>query len=496
MNPGTFAPHKEMVRRLADSLGAELVETHISWVLLAGDFAWKLKKPLRLPFVDYSTVELRRRCCEEEVRLNRRLAPSLYLGVSRVTGTPQAPTFDGTGPTLDHAVRMKRFPESALFSERVRAGTLDAAMVDRFAQRLASFHAQAAPVTTCESDGILLRRALAALGGAGGLLSPGEAADLVQWLTAEWNAICATWLARLVAGKVRDGHGDLHLANIVALGDEPVAFDCIEFDAALRALDVVDDAAFALMDFAARGRAGLGWRFFNAWLEHTGEYEGLPLLHFYLVSHALVRAQVEHLRVPRCDAARRYATAALERTRLPPVRLVITCGLPGSGKTFASQHLLEDTGAIRIRSDVERKRLFGLAPLADSGARGLEIYTEDATRRTYARLLELAELALRAGFPVVLDAAFLRREERAVARRLADRLGVPFAILACEAPDAELRRRLRERREDASEADALVLVRLRESAEPLTAKERALLVGDPRAQSAIAPGQDPRGASA
>jgi hypothetical protein len=302
-------------------------------------------------------------------------------------------------------------------------------------------------------------------------LAPADAAALFRWLAAEWHRVGATWLQRLGAGKVRDGHGDLHLANIVALEDGPVAFDCIEFDPGLRTLDIVDDASFALMDFAARGRADLGWRFFNAWLEQTGEYEGVALLRFYLVSRALVRAQVEHLRAPHCDAARNYAQAALAWMRPPTPRLVITCGLPGSGKTFASQRLLESMGALRIRSDVERKRLFGLPALADSSAHGLNLYTTDATRRTYARLLALAGIALRAGFPVVLDAAFLRRDERAAAQALADSLQVPFGILACEAPEEELHRRLRARTEDASEADEAVLARLRGAAEPLTARE-------------------------
>jgi hypothetical protein len=473
--------NRELVLRLAHSLGADLIETHISWVLLTPEFAWKLKKPLRLPFLDYSTVELRRQRCEDEVQLNRRLAAPLYLGVSRVTGTVDAPSLDGAGPTLDYAVRMKRFAAGALFSERLEAGSLDPAAVDRFAQQLAQFHAQAVPASaSLDPDGLLpLRRAHAALAGAKDLLSRTESAFLSHWLACEWDGVRASWLERLGTGKVRDGHGDLHLANIVTLEEGPVAFDCIEFDPALRALDVVDDAAFALMDFAARHRPDLGWRFFNAWLEHSGEYEGVALLRFYLVSHALVRAQVEHLRVQRCAAAKGYAQAALAWTRPPRARLIITCGLPGSGKTFGSQRLLEGMGALRIRSDVERKRLFGLTALAHSRAQGLDLYTADATRRTYDRLLALAGIALRAGYSVVLDAAFLRRDERAAAQALADSLQLPFGILACEAPPEELSRRLRERSGDASEADGAVLAVLRSRAEPLTDQERSATVDLP-----------------
>jgi uncharacterized protein len=465
---------RSLVLSLARSLGAEIVETHISWILLAGDLAYKLKKPVRLPFVDYSTPARRQHFCNEEVRLNRRLAPGLYLGVSRVTGTTDAPAIDGTGAVLDYAVRMKRFPAGALFSEQLEAGTLATAAVDRFARLLADFHGQAAPVAaSLDPDGSLpLRRAQAALAGAQPLFEEQQATALAHWLETQWHGLRSTWLARLSAGRIRDGHGDLHLANVVLVDGEVAAFDCIEFDPALRAVDPVDDAAFALMDFAARGRADLGWRFFNAWLERTGEYEGLTLLRFHLVSRALVRAHVEHLRAPFSKDAQRYARAALDWLQTAQPRLFITTGLPGSGKTFASQALLERRGAVRIRSDVERKRAFGLDALADTRAHGVDAYTADATRRTYDRLLALARPALQAGFPVVLDAAFLRRDERAAARMLARELGVPFAILACEAPLEVLRARLRARTHDASEADEQVLDRLAAAAHPLDPVER------------------------
>lgn len=469
---------RRLVQNLARSLDATLLETHISWILLAGDRAYKLKKPVRLPFVDYSTPERRLHFCQEEVRLNQRLAPGVYLGVARICGPSDAPVIDGAGPVLDHAVRMKRFPPGSLFSERLATGTLQAASVDRFAALLADFHA-GSPRGAGEGadDRLLLRRALAALDGARPLLAPPDAAAIARWLASEWAAVAASWRARLAGGKVREGHGDLHLANVVALDGEVAAFDCIEFDPALRTLDVLDDAAFALMDFVARGRADLGWRFINAWLEHTGEYDGVGLLRFYVVSHALVRAQVEHLRTPFGAQARSYAQGALAWIRPPPPRLYITHGLPGSGKTFASQGLLERCGAVRIRSDVERKRSFGLSPLDDTRSHGIDAYTSQATRATYARMLALARVCLRAGFPVVLDAAFLRRGERAEAAALAQELRVPFSIVACEAPLAVLRDRLRARTADASEADEAVLERLRAGVEPLDAAEQRAVLG-------------------
>lgn len=485
----------DLVLRLAHTLGAELVETHISWVLLTGELAYKLKKPLHLPFVDYSTPALRLHFCEEEVRLNRRLAAAIYLGVSRVTGTAQAPAIDGDGPVLDFAVRMKRFAAGALFSERLQTGTLEPLLVDRFAERLAAFHAQAVPAAaSLDPDGVApLRRARASLAGADALLDSADSAWLANWLDAAWGVLRPAWLQRLGDGKVREGHGDLHLANVVEVDGEVIAFDCIEFDPALRMLDPIDDASFALMDFAARGRSDLGWRFFNAWLERNGDYEGLALLRFWLVSRALVRAQVEHLRRPRSAPALSYAQAALAWSRSAAPRLVITHGLPGSGKTFASQRWLEQAGAVRIRSDVERKRLFGLDALADTRACGVDAYRPDVTTRTYDRLLALARIAMGAGFPVVLDAAFLRREERSCARSLAEAMQLPFGILGCEAPPHVLRERLRLRSGDASEADESVLQHLEAAQESLAPDELSVALAErPAKPFSPCSGNDPR----
>lgn len=473
--PGPMTDSAGVVERIALRLGARLLETHISWVLLTEDLAYKVKKPVRLPFVDYATPERRRHFCEEELRLNRRMAPGVYLGVSRITGPAEQPAIDGTGLVLDYAVRMRRFPDGALFSEQVDAGTLQPAAVDRLADRLAAAHASAprASPPGDEPAPSARDRALAALAGCAPLLHAQEVAALRSWIAAQARALQPLWSARRTLGCVRECHGDLHLANVVSLDGDVAAFDCIEFDPALRWIDILDDAAFAFMDFLARGRPDLGWRFLDAWLERTGDYEALPLLRFSVVQRALVRAHVEHLRDPGSAAAHAYARLAFAWIRPAPLQLAITHGLPGSGKTFASQHLLEHEGAVRVRSDVERKRLFGLDRLADSQAQGVALYTADATGRTYRRLFDLAQAVLQAGYPVVIDAAFLRRDERRQAHELAKELRVPFSILTCEAPLSVLRRRLLARRHDPSEADAAVLARLQATAEPLTPEEQA-----------------------
>jgi aminoglycoside phosphotransferase family enzyme/predicted kinase len=473
-----------MVAALARTLRAELIETHISWVLLAGDLAYKIKKPVRLPFVDYGTLDIRRHFCEEEVRLNRRLAPSLYLGVTRITGTHGAPALDGPGPVLEYAVRMRRFARGALFDEQLQAGTLVSGDVDKLAALLADFHSESAPAAGEGFAGADRRRsvALAALEGAGHIASAAEQAELRAWLEAQAAGLTPLWTARRDDGHVRECHGDLHLDNLVCLDGEVAGFDCIEFDPALRCIDVLDDVAFTVMDFGARGRQDFAFRLINGWLDRTGDHAALPALRFSVVYRALVRAQVELLRGAGHEAAARgYLETALSWTEPAQARLFITCGLPGSGKTFQSQRLLECEGAIRLRSDVERKRLFGLGMLEDSHAKGLDLYSEPSTARTYEQLFATARVALRAGYPVVLDAAFLRGAERARARALARELDARFSILNCEAPLPVLRERLLRREGDASEADLAVLERLRAAAEPLTADE--LLLCDDRAGS-------------
>jgi uncharacterized protein len=465
-----------LVSALAHSLNAQLIETHISWVLLAGELAYKIKKPVKLPFVDYGTLQARQHFCEEEVRLNGRLAPALYLGVTSITGTQQAPVIDGPGPVLEYAVRMRRFPPGALFSEKLAAGTLHAEHVDRLAELLAGFHEHAERAGADSGFGSTAQRqssALKALEGVQSVASPDEQARLSAWLQAEGARLAPMWAARLANGRVRECHGDLHLANVIALEDGVAAFDGIEFDPALRWIDVLDDVAFVVMDLFAQGRRDLAFRFLNAWLDRTGDHEGLPALRFAVVYRALVRSMVA--RLSKAGAlARRYLDTALAWTQPGAPRLFITHGLPGSGKTFASQRLLEQQGAIRLRSDVERKRLFGLGLLEDSHARGLDLYDDQASARTYAHLFSMACMVVRAGYPVILDAAFLRRDERAPALALARELGVPLAIVACEAPLPVLQARLRERKDDASEADVAVLEKLRAVVEPLLGEELAL----------------------
>lgn len=470
-----------LVQALQRRLGARLIETHISWVLLAGDQAWKIKKPLRLSFVDFGTLERRRRMCAEELRLNQRLAPELYLGVVEITGTAQAPVLGGPGDAIEAALHMHRFPDGALLSERLAASTLDAGLVDRLAERLARFHAAAAQVDEGEPYGqppqvdAEMRAVLDGLASRG---APGIAAWR-DWAAERALALAPAWAARRAAGWIREGHGDLHLANCVALGNEATAFDCIEFNPALRWIDVQADIAFLLMDLHARGRADLAFRALDRYLSEGGDHEGLAVLRYYLAYRALVRAMVALIEKPGHAAMPDYRAAA-DHWRTPGrARLLITHGLSGSGKSHAAARLLEQAGAIRLRSDVERKRLHGLTALADSSSVPGGIYGAAATERTYARLHELAALALRAGWPVIVDAAFLQAGQRAPFEALARAQQVPFTILDCRAPQPLLQQRLAERAklsDEPSEGDAHVLQQQLQAVQPLGPHEQALAI--------------------
>lgn len=487
-----LARARERVAALRASLEASegrpvrLIETHISWVLLTDALAYKLKKPVRLPFLDFSTLALRRLYCAEELRVNRRLASSLYLDVVDVRDGPNGPLFDGSGPVVEVALRMRRFPDGALWSEQLQAGTLAPHHVDAMAQRLADFHcdAEIAPPDSAFGSAAIQQRITA------GLISATDAwlatatapqarawPALRAWLNEQLATLAPLSETRRRAGRVRECHGDLHLANVLQLDGAAAAFDGIEFDAELRWIDVLDDIAFLAMDLLAQGGRRLGWRFVNAYLEASGDFDGLPLLRFFMVRRALVRAQAAALRAGQGahaqanDAARGYLALAVTLSTDADARLAITHGLPGSGKSFVSQGVIEEAGAIRVRSDVERKRLFGLGALQSSdGLIPGGIYDPATTARTYARVREVATLALQSGWPVLVDAAFLRRAERQQFVDLARALGAPFTIFDCQAPLPLLRERIARRRAqggDASEADEVVLERLSAAAEPL-----------------------------
>lgn len=482
-----------------------LLETHISYVLLTGRFAYKIKKVVNFGFLDFSTLERRRLCCEEELRLNRRLVPELYLAIVPICGTPNAPFLDSgdnaddrCGP-IEYAVKMIEFAQSALLDRHLAQGDLLAAQIDELADRVAAFHAQAASTPSTGKLGTPAAIwALASENFSQLPAGPGDAPDtpllrqLEKWSREEYARLEHFLAQRRRHGFVRECHGDLHLGNIALIDAKPLIFDCIEFNPLLRWIDVMSEAAFLSMDLEERGRADFARRFINRYLEITGDYAGLPCLPFYQVYRALVRAKVASLRAAQeaPPAARQqlkiraqYLAFAGRATRPRQRQLLLMHGVSGSGKTWVSQAVLEHLGALRLRSDIERKRLRGLPALARSGsALDCGLYDEETTHATYQRLIQLAREVLQAGFPVLVDAACLRRWQRELFSRLADELNVPFRILCCRADQATLRSRIVAREHDgtdASEAGLAILQRQLLDNDPLSpAEQDAAIVFD------------------
>lgn len=454
------------------------IETHISWVLLTPCHAYKLKKAVDLGFIDQRSLAARRHACEEELRLNRRTAPALYLGVVAVSEAgelvPDA-SGDAASEVADVAVRMRRFDPAQTLDRLVahewnegRDGDHGGAMspeqrmawqarIDGLTDQIVSLH-QAARVVTGEGWGLLadLRAATGEtpaqwLGLARHAQEREQLAAIVAWLQAQEAALAPLCRARRSAGCVRELHGDLHLGNVCLFDGRVTVFDGIDFSVALRTIDVVNDLAFLLMDLHAKGAPALAWRALNRYLDATGDHGGLDLLPMCMVWRALVRFKVARLRGADGVDELRLCTAWLQP---PAAGLVLMHGVSGCGKTAVSQGLLEVWGAVRLRSDVERDRT--PLPTADAGR-----YGTAQVAAVYERLHTLAEATLRTGHRVILDATHLDAAQRRAAIAIAEGLGCPWAIVHAHAPFDIVRTRIAQRRAqgDASEADEAVLAR-------------------------------------
>lgn len=460
----------------------DLVETHISWVLLTGRFAYKVKKPVRFPFLDFSTLEQRKRYCDDELELNRRLAPELYLGVVPIGGTVEGPRV-GAEPAIEHAVKMVQFPGDHTLDVILGREPVPQAAIHDLADRIAAFHLSLTPTRGEPADRAALEN-LAELGSNSEGIERARLEPIGAWTRKKSAELSARLRQREAEGAVRECHGDLHLGNLAWIEGRIVPFDCLEFDRSLRCIDTLDEVAFLAMDLMACGRADYAFDFIDRYLEITGDYGGLDLLRYYLVYRALVRSKVRALTAAQHPSGARDASPYLDlverliATR-PPL-LVITRGLSGSGKTTLTSALVARLPAIRVRSDIERKRLHGLRPAERSAsAVGSDLYAESASDATYDALARAAEAALTGGFHTIVDAAFLERSRRADFARLAARCGATLIVLSCVADETLLRRRIEARYargHDASEADAAVLDHQLEHQEPIAADEPGVTI--------------------
>jgi len=474
---------------------AVLRETHISWVILCAEFAYKIKKPVNFGFLDFSSLELRRHFCAEELRLNRRFSPELYLAVVPITQGERGPVIDGAGAPIDYAVKMRRFEEEQLLDGIAARGGLDNALLRALASELARVHEI---LPTCHPDPdssdpgtpAALHKAVEqnfqqirnyALP-ATRLL---QLQAIQEWSRQRYAELLPAMVQRLLEGRVLDGHGDAHLGNIALVDGVVRLFDCIEFNASFRIMDSISEIAFLGMDMDARGYHDASRRLLTDYLEYSGDYSGLRLLEFYRCYFAMVRAKVNLLREPLQSTALttthgyseflRYLALAQSCTQPMRIFLAITHGVSGSGKSTIASALVASSGAVRIRSDVERKRLAGMAPEQRSEPQQRDsLYSTAMSRKTFARLEELARVVIAAGFPVIVDATFLHCSTRDPFRELARKLSVPFIIVDCIAEPARLRQRLIERgTQDASEADVAVLEQQLVGAQALAPEEQS-----------------------
>lgn len=471
----------------------ELIETHISWVILTDEYAYKIKKPIVLDFLDFGDLKRRKFFCEEELRLNRPWAPEIYLDVVPISVEDGQPQIAGEGVPIEYALRMRRFDQELLLDRQLESGALSVADMRELGVHVAERHLAAPIIDNSQRDRVVtltkefIRDNFCALEG---FADDAELARLRQWSEEELQNLEAKLWQRFDDGFVRDCHGDLHLANLVRLPGGITTFDCIEFNDDLRHIDVICDIAFLVMDLVARRRHDLATHFLNRYLERTGDYDGMSLLSLFFVYRCLVRAKVAAIRCQERDEAseqtsdreevlRHCDMARRQIAKRVPI-LIVMSGLSGSGKTWVTDQLLTAMTAIRVRSDIERKRMFDLDETEDSlSGIGKGIYTADASHQLYQHLLSAARTSLAAGHNVILDAAFLRREEREAAVDIARRCMCVPVILQISAPVEVMRERIlvrESRAKDASEAGLAVLEHQVATAEPLTTEEQALAI--------------------
>ena len=469
----------------------DLKETHVSWVVLTGPFAYKIKKPVRYTFIDASTLERRHFLCNEELRLNRRFAPDLYLDVVPIVRENGQLKVGGDGEPLEFAVRMREFDPSQELAAQLERSSVAAHDLNAFAGQMADSHLRAAvaapdgPFGTFEGIRAAMLANLALLRThLEGALENALLKRLTTWTHDSLARMEPLINSRRQSGMVRECHGDLHARNIVRWRQQWLPFDCLEFDPELRWIDVISDVAFLYMDLVSRNRDDLAHEFLSRYLEETGDYEGLRLLPLYAAYLALVRAKVDALGAEtagpeesealKVRLTERLATAARFITA-GPTALVIMHGVTASGKSWLSERLVGAMPALRIRSDLERKRLAGVAPLAKRVHGVCEgAYSRAATQRTYQRLLACAESALEGGCSVVIDATFLEPEHRAMSLALALRRHCVFLIVSCVSDAATLAARLaiRARNDlDPSEATEAVLAQQLRTRQPLAQAE-------------------------
>ncbi len=482
MQPG-FYPHpvKEPIR---------LMQTHVSYVFLTGDYAYKVKKPVNFGFLDFSTLEARQHFCLEEIQMNQPNAPEIYLEVLPVTQSDVGLELDGSGQPVEYALKMREFPQDDLFICMFEQGRLTETHMEELGRIVAQFHAKAKTSDYIRTFGEVsqIRQAFdenyqQTEKYIGGPQTREQFEETKQFSDAFFTNRQELFKNRIQNNWIRECHGDLHLRNICLWQGKIQLFDRIEFNEPFRFVDVMYDVAFAVMDLEARQRKDLGNAFLNTYIEQTGDWEGLQVLPLYLSRQAYVRAKVtsfllddpgvpEDAKQEAAATASDYYRLAWEYTKSNEGRLILMSGLSGSGKTTVARHLARRLGAIHLRSDAVRKHLAGI-PLEQTG--GADLYTPEMSDKTYNRLLELGITLASLGFPVILDAKYDRQSLRQNAIATSTQHQLPVQIIHCTAPQEVLRDRLFSRTGDVSDATADLLTQQQAAAEPFTDEEQSLV---------------------
>lgn len=466
----------------------ELIQTHVSYVLLTGEFAYKVKKSVNFGFLDYSTLEKREHFCHQELEMNKRGAPDLYLEVLAIALVDGKLVLGGSGEIVEYVLKMRQFPQDVLLSEMFEQGKLIEAHMEDLGRVVAQYHDRAQTSDRIRSFGEVaqVRQAIdenyeQTTKYIGGPQTQSQYEETKRYTDNFFSERSQLFANRIKNNFIRECHGDLHLRNICLWQDKILLFDCIEFNEPFRFVDVMYDVAFTVMDLQARQCPEFGNAFLNTYVEQTGDWEGLQVLPLYLSRQAYVRAKVNsfllddpgvpaQVKENAKSTAADYYKLAWEYTKPRPGRLILMSGLSGSGKSTTAKHLARKLDAIHIRSDAVRKHLGGIA-LSERG--GDDLYTPEMTQKTYDRLLQLGIMLASQGFAVILDAKYDRVDLRMNAIDIADFQQIPLQIIHCSAPIDVLKQRLQQRTGDIADATADLLESQIAAAEAFTPVEQS-----------------------